>query len=48
MGGNFTVYQELGSYDSGGNKPTLKHGQFFPYNDLKPGVFTSVNGQNLY
>ena len=47
-GNNFTVYKELGSYDSGGNKPTLKHGQFFPYNDLKPGVFTSVNKQNTY
>ena len=47
-GNNFTVYKELGSYDSGGNKPTLKHGQFFPFNDLKPGVFTSVNRQNIY
>ena len=46
--GNFRVYKELGSYDSGGNKPTLKHGQFFPYNDLEPGVFASVNGKNLY
>ena len=46
--GNFTVYKELGSYDSGGNKPTLKHGQFFPYNDLVPGVFASTNGKNLY
>ena len=26
---NFAVYKELGSYDSGGNRPTLKHGQFF-------------------
>lgn len=46
--GDFVVYQELGSYDSGGNKYTLKHGQFFPYNDLKPGVFASTNGRNLY
>ena len=45
---NFRVYKELGSYDSGGNKWTLKHGQFFPFNDLQAGVFTSVNGQNLY
>ncbi len=30
------MYNELGTYDSGGDKPTLKHGQFFPYNDLKP------------
>ncbi|MBR3552079.1 MAG: fibro-slime domain-containing protein [Clostridia bacterium] len=47
-GNNFTVYKELGSYDSGGSKNTLKHGQFYPYNDLVPGVFTSVNSKNLY
>ena len=45
---NFKVYKELGSYDSAGSRNTLKHGQFFPFNDLQPGVFTSVNGQNLY
>ena len=45
---DFVVYKELGSYDSGGNKNTLKHGQFFPYNDLKPGTFASTNGKNLY
>ena len=43
--GNFKVYKELGSYDLDGRN-SLKHGQFFPYNDLKPGVFTSM--QNLY
>ena len=47
-GGDFTVYKELGSYDSGGDKHTLKHGQFFPFNDLEPGTFTSTNGKNLY
>lgn len=46
--GDFVVYQELGSYDSGGDKYTLKHGQFFPFNDLEPGVFASTNGRNLY
>lgn len=46
--GDFTVYKELGSYDSGGNKNTLKHGQFFPFNDLKAGTFASVNGKNIY
>ena len=46
--GDFTVYKELGSYDSGGNRNTLKHGQFFPFNDLQSGVFASVNGKNLY
>ena len=45
---NFKVYKELGTYDSGGNKPTLKHGQFFPFNDLKAGLFASVNGKNQY
>lgn len=47
-GNDFVVYRELGSYDSGGNKSTLKHGQFFPFNDIEPGVFASVNGSNLY
>ena len=46
--GDFVVYQELGSYDSGGDKYTLKHGQFFPFNDLKPGLFAEKNGRNLY
>lgn len=45
--GNFTVYKELGTHDST-KKPTLQHGQFFPYNDLAPGVFASVNKENLY
>ena len=43
----FTVYKELGTHDAS-NKNTLKHGQFYPFNDLKPGEFASVNGQNLY
>ena len=45
--GDFVVYQELGSYDID-DKYTLKHGQFFPFNDLEPGVFASTNGRNLY
>ena len=44
---NFTVYKELGTHDSG-NKPSLKHGQFFPYNTIEAGVFASVNRENLY
>nr|AHF25905.1 fibro-slime domain-containing protein [uncultured bacterium Contigcl_1539] len=44
---NFTVYKELGTHDDS-NKPTLKHGQFFPFNELRPGEFAVVNGQNLY
>ncbi|MDO5131801.1 MAG: SpaA isopeptide-forming pilin-related protein, partial [Eubacteriales bacterium] len=46
---DFLVYRELGSYDtSDPNRITLKHGQFFPFNDIEPGVFASVNGRNLY
>ena len=47
-GGDFTVYKELGTYDSAGPRNTLKHGEFFPYNDLEAGNFAVVNGQNLY
>ncbi len=43
----FKVYKELGTYD-GGSYPTRKHGQFFPYNDIEPGVFAVINGKNLY
>lgn len=46
--GDFTVYKEIASYDSVGGRNTLKHGQFFPYNDLEPGVFATINGYNLY
>ena len=46
-GSEFTVYKELGTYDAS-SRNTLKHGQFFPYNDLEPGVFASLNGKNLY
>ena len=45
--GNFTVYKELGTYDSS-NKNTLKHGQFLPFNNIEAGRFASVNRQNLY
>ncbi len=45
--GGFTVYKELGTHDSG-NKETLKHGQFFPYNDIEPGLYAVVNGRNRY
>ena len=46
-GGDFTVYKELGTNDSD-DRNTLKHGQFFPYNDLAAGVFASVNTKNLF
>ncbi|MBR2810740.1 MAG: hypothetical protein IKD69_05095, partial [Solobacterium sp.] len=45
--GTFKVYEELGTMD-GSSKPSLKHGQFMPYNDLTPGVFATVNSLNLY
>ena len=45
--GDFVVYQELGTMDNG-DRPSLKHGQFMPYNDLQAGVFSSVNSKNLY
>ncbi len=47
-GTNFKVYKELGTYDNSGGRNTLKHGQFFPFNDLRAGEFASVNGKNLY
>ena len=43
----FKVYEELGTTDNG-DKPSLKHGQFFPYDDITPGKFASKNGLNLY
>ena len=46
-GSNFTVYKEIGTYDSVGERNTLKHGQFFPYNTIKPGVFAVLNGKNV-
>ncbi|MBQ3355739.1 MAG: CHAP domain-containing protein [Oscillospiraceae bacterium] len=48
-GTNFLVYQELGSYDGGSSRPSLKHGQFFPYDNIEPGNFCTVyNPRNLY
>lgn len=47
-GTDFVVYKEIGTYDSGGNKNTLKHGQFMPFNDIAPGEFATTNGENLY
>ena len=43
---NFTVFKELGTTNE--NKTTTKHGQFFPYNYIKPGAFSTNNPQNLY
>ena len=46
-GGDFTVYNELGTHDDRSSN-TLKHGQFFPFNTLKAGTFSSLNPKNLY
>ncbi len=46
---DFHVYQELGTYDGGSSRPSLKHGQFFPYDNIEPGNFcTELNPRNLY
>ena len=47
-GNTFKVYKELGTNDSSGSRETLKHGQFFPYDEMIPGLFASANGKNLY
>ncbi len=44
---DFTVYQELGTTDTG-EKTTLKHGQFLPFNIIKADQYTSRNPINLY
>ena len=43
---DFTVYRELGTMES--DMPTRKHGQFLPYNYIKPNSFSTLNPQNLY
>ena len=47
-GGNFTVYRELGTSNDEKNKTTLKHGQFFPYNNIEAGKYSKENPKNLY
>ena len=44
---NFKVYKELGTSD-GESKSTLKHGQFFPYNNISVGNDSKDNPQTLY
>ena len=44
---DFTVYRELGTSDTKtGN--SMKHGQFLPFNSIKPGSFTVLNPLNQY
>ncbi len=46
---DFTVYRELGTYDtSATNKYSLKHGQFYPYNDITANSYANTNGLNEY
>lgn len=45
--GDFTVYRELGTSKDEG-KDTLKHGQFFPYNDISAGNYSTANPKNLF
>ena len=44
---DFTVYKELGTTDNT-SKTTLKHGQFFPYDTITAGKYSTVNPENLY
>ena len=46
-GTDFRVYKELGTID-GTKRETRKHGQFFPYNRIEPGVYAVDNPENLY
>ena len=44
--GTFLVWWELGTVDSERSE-TLDHGQFLPFNDLMPGVFSSIHPINI-
>lgn len=47
--GNFEVYDQLGTVERPGNYPTMRHGQFMPYNSLinpetgEPWPYSEVN-----
>lgn len=47
IGSNFTVYKELGTSNADG-RTTFKHGQFFPYDTIKAGVYSTLNPENTY
>ncbi len=44
---DFIVYEELGTTNAS-YKTTLNHGQFFPYNIIKAGVYSQNNPKNMY
>lgn len=46
-GSDFIVYKELGTTDNTA-KSTLSHGQFFPYDTIHAGVYSTKNPENLY
>lgn len=45
---DFTLYHELGTHDRVSTAYSLKHGQFYPYDTILPGVYAVNNPQNLY
>ena len=45
---DFTLYHELGTHDKVSTAYSLKHGQFYPYDTILPGVYAVNNPQNLY
>lgn len=45
---DFTVYRELGTHDLRVKSESLDHGQFFPYDTIKPGVYSEKHPENLY
>lgn len=47
---NFILYRELGTHTQNDTAYSLDHGQFFPYDTIKPGVYPpeGKHTQNLY
>ncbi len=45
---DFILYHELGTHDRVSTANSLKHGQFYPYDTILPGVYATQNSQNLY
>ena len=45
---DFIVYHELGTHDRRTDAFSLKHGQFYPYDTILPGVYCEGNPQNVY
>ena len=45
---DFILYHELGTHDKRSDANSLKHGQFFPYDTILPGVYSTLNPQNVF